>query len=133
MGSGRMSRPEGGGLQTSQMPYVKLLEVIFFKNANTVSTELYKAEGWGQEKHSYRIVKVKMKGSSAIVPGKRQKFCILCCILRAPQKMLQEKKGNSPFLPRHRRLLDWRAAAGTTGHSSTAGGNDSLHLNSAHS
>jgi hypothetical protein len=28
---GMISRPEGGGLQTSQMPYVKLLEVIFKK------------------------------------------------------------------------------------------------------
>lgn len=35
---GRISKPEGGGLQTSQMPYVKLLEVIFL-NANTIGTE----------------------------------------------------------------------------------------------
>lgn len=40
----------------------------------------------GQENHSYRIVKVKMGGSLVILPGKRWKLYILCCVLRAHLK-----------------------------------------------
>lgn len=89
-----MSRPEGGGLQTSQMPYVKLLEVILKKNANTVGTELYLAEGWGQEKHSYRIVKVKMKGSSArpYSLGKGRSFASSAAFSEHPERCFRRKK-----------------------------------------
>lgn len=95
---GRIGSPEGEGLQTFQILSLKLLEVIFLKNANIIGTEDCKAENVAKKRACVHP-EIWQSGNISTYSGERWNPCIPIFFLITvfPNRKLCENKDPIPY------------------------------------